>query len=250
MSVAITVLHVRGQGPDEIERALDAIFGGEERPQALHLEGTYNLVLDRLMDPAVTASYRYLTLQVHPSSGWTPVLELGNRTVGLEVELSKALGGCDVFTLFVYDDGLSGYVCARGGQELDRYASDPSYFADVEELEAGDVPEDALAAEVSDFEAYRGHPERFADLLPAGTSPEDFVAVVLRPGWWEQQDADVEEEPLPEGDEEAEMVDEADRMRCIGLALELWGPTEYPFAQPAEEIPNVVAGPAVALAYQ
>src|SRR5579871_1851456 len=241
MSMALTVLHVRGKGPDEIEQALDAIFGVEERPRVLHLEGTYSLVLDRLTEPALTASYRYLALKAPPESGWTPLLELGNRTVGLEVELSKALDGCDVFTLFVYDDGLSGYVCARGGQELDRYASDPSYFADVEELEEGDVPEDALAAEAGDFEAYRGHPERFADLLPVGTAPEDFVAVVLRPGWWEQQDADSEEEPLPEDDEEGEVVDEADRMRCIGLALELWGPTEYPFAQPAEEIPNMVA---------
>jgi len=45
------------------------------------------------------------------------------------------------------------------------------------------------------------------------------------------------------------VVDEVDRMRCIGLALELWGPSEYPLAQEPEEIPNQVAGPAIALAF-
>ncbi len=250
MSVAVTVLHVHGKGPEDVERALDAIFTAEERPQTLRLEGTYSAVLERVTDPVLEASYRYLALRAHPASGWTPVLELGNRTVGLEAAVSLALDGCDVFTLFVYDDGLSGYIYARGGREVDRYASDPSYFADVEELEQGDVPENALPAEVSDFEGYRGHPERFADLLPAGTAPDDFVAVVLRPGWWEQQDAEGDEAPHAEDDEESDLVDEADRLRCIGLALELWGPTEYPFAQPPEEIPNAVAGPALALAYR
>jgi hypothetical protein len=44
-------------------------------------------------------------------------------------------------------------------------------------------------------------------------------------------------------------VDEVDRMRCIGLALELWGPSEYPFAQELEDIANKDAGPTIALAF-
>ena len=33
-------------------------------------------------------------------------------------------------------------------------------------------------------------------------------------------------------------MDETDRMRCIALALELWGPSEYPFAQNAGGYPQ------------
>ena len=47
-----------------------------------------------------------------------------------------------------------------------------------------------------------------------------------------------------------DLVDEADRMRCIGLAFELWGPDDYPFAADPEEVPNRVAGPAIALAFK
>jgi hypothetical protein len=41
-----------------------------------------------------------------------------------------------------------------------------------------------------------------------------------------------------------------DRMRCIALALELWGPTEYPFGQELEEIPNKAIGPGIILAFE
>ncbi len=44
-------------------------------------------------------------------------------------------------------------------------------------------------------------------------------------------------------------MDEADRMRCIGLALELWAPDEYPFAQDPEDNADKVAGPAIAVAF-
>jgi hypothetical protein len=106
-------------------------------------------------------------------------------------------------------------------------------------------------------DALRGHPERFGDLLPAGTAPEAFVRVVLLPGWWEEHPAETVAPPRgaaaepgdTESEEVDELVDEADRLRCIALALELWGPSEYPFAEELEEIPNQVAGPATALAF-
>src|SRR5262249_48557339 len=113
MSVSTTVLHVRGHGPLEIERALDAIFSGEGRPLALGREGPYPAVLARVTAPELEAAYRYLICRPHPASAWTPLLELGNRTIGLDVELSKLLDGCDIFRTFVYDDGLSGYLCVR-----------------------------------------------------------------------------------------------------------------------------------------
>ncbi len=250
MSTSITALHVQGHEPREIEQALEAIFGREERPRVLRIEGTYSAVLGRATDPDLAAGYRYVILRPHSGSGWTPVLELGNRTEGLDVELSRALGGCAVFTAFVYGDALSGYRLARGGELVDRYVSDPTELTDEPEGE----DERAQARELS------GHPERFADLLPAGTAPEDFARVVLWPGWWEGQE-------LPLGASEGETgaadgaageaatredegaVDEVDRMRCIGLALELWGPEEYPFAHEPEDIPNTVAGPAIAVAF-
>jgi hypothetical protein len=266
MSVSTTVLHVRGHGPEEVEQALDAIFAGEERQRVLRLEGTYSAVLARVAAPTLEAAYRYLICRPHPASTWTPLLELGNRTMGMDVELSRTLNGCDVFTTFVYDDGLSGYLCVRAGQEVDRYSSDPTYFADS--YEQGGGTDDSGAArtlaptqstQLEEIEQHRGHPERFADLLPAGTPPEGFVAVVLRPGWWEEHegsgletagaDGDDGDERGDGGEETEGLVDEADRMRCIGLALELWGPTAYPFAQAPEEIPNAVAGPAIVLAY-
>jgi hypothetical protein len=256
MSEAITVLHVRGQAPDVVEGALEAIFAGEERARVLRIEGTYSAVLARATAPEVEASYRYVILRPHAPSPWTPVLELGNRTEGLDVELSRRLDGAAVFTTFVYGDGLSGYRLARDGAEVDRYASDPTYFTETggEDDKPLDAQTTGATGEGVAIERERGHPDRFGDLLPEGTSPEDFARVVLQPGWWEERAAApgaASEGAGDEGglDEQEEWVDEADRMRCIGLALELWGLTEYPFAQDPAEIPNTMAGPAIALAF-
>jgi hypothetical protein len=243
----ITVLHVQGHDPSEVERALDDIFAGEERARMLRIEGTFSAVAGRALDPKLDVSYRYLICRPHPDTRWTPLLELGNRTVGLDVELSRRLQGCAVFTTFVYGDTLSGYRLARDGAEVDRYASDPVYLVGGGEGIEG-AGDDALVVE-GNIEAERGHPERFADLLPAGTSPEDFTQVVLRPGWWEAHDTGAAQAMAPADEDDEEIVDETDRMRCIALALELWGPTEYPFSQEFEDIPNKLVGPAIALAF-
>jgi hypothetical protein len=240
-------LHVQDQEPRQVERALGAIFAREERPSVLRIEGTYSAVLTRASDADLTSDYRYAILRPHPQSAWTPVLELGNRTEGLDVELSRELDGCAVFTAFVYGDALSGYRLARDGALVDRYVSDPTELTDEDEGEMVEADKDGAQGD-----ALSGHPERFADLLPAGTAPEDFARVVLRPGWWEEQAARGGEQGSAAEDEgpvDESPVDEVDRMRCIGLALELWGPSEYPFAQDPEEIPNKVAGPATALAF-
>jgi hypothetical protein len=263
MSMATTVLHIQGQGPDAVERALAMIFGGEGRVQTLRLQGTYSALLARVLDPGLDAGYRYLILRPHAGATWTPLLEVGNRADGLHRALSETLDGAAVCATFVYGDGVSGYRMVRGGVEVDRYLSDPTYFGGVEadERDVVDVADDAeasgavrLPADVApvDVEAVRGHPERFADLLPDGTRPEDFARVVLQPGWWEEQAAEairLTAAVADDGDGEEEVVDEVDRMRCIGLALELWGPSEYPFAQELEDIANKDAGPAIALAF-
>lgn len=251
MSTTITVLHIQGQRPEAVEEALTAIFAGEERPRALRIEGTYSAVLARATDPDLAAGYRYLILRPHPSSTWTPVLELGNRTDGLDVELSRALDGAAVFTTYVYGDIVAGYRLARTGVLVDRYASDPTYSTSNGDEDDAAPSAKTPADEERAIEGQRAHPERFADLLPAGTPPEDFARVVLLPGWWEAHDAAAPPDGTMEdtGDDEDELVDEPDRMRCIGLALELWAPDEYPFAQDPEDIPNAVAGPAIALAF-
>jgi hypothetical protein len=232
MEYATTILHAHGASPEAVEQALGAIFAKEDRAATFRLEGTFRAVLGRLTDPELEAAYRYLICRPHAPSPWTPVLELGNRTDGLEAELSHALGGAPVFTTYVYDDGLSGYRFARGGKLLDSYVSDPTYFASDDEPEV-------------DVESRRAHPERLASLLPAGTTAEDFARVVLNPGWWEEHDR-----AMTGGAEaESDLVDEADRMRCIALALELWGPAEYPFAQDLAALPNQVVGPVIALAF-
>jgi hypothetical protein len=247
MSTSITVLHIQGQRPEVVEDALTAIFAREDRPRVLRIEGTFSAVLRRATAPDLDAGFRYLVLRPHPSSSWTPVLELGNRTDGLDSELSKILGGCAVCTIFVYGDVVSGYRLVRGGTEVDRYLSDPTALANEE---AGDAGE---SLEWQDLESVSGHPERFADLLPAGTAPEDFTQVVLRPGWWERRDGSLGSASGASGDEddedEEDVVDEADRMRCIGLALALWAPDQYPFAQDPEDVADNVAGPAIAIAF-
>lgn len=246
MSVSLTVLHVRDADPLIVEQALETIFATDGCPRALRLEGTYSPVLGRVTDPELEARYRYLILRPHESP-WTPVLELGNRTVNIDVELSRALNGCAVFTTFVYGDVVSGYRMARNGVETDRYVSDPTYFQQLED--------EASTVQVTDTDIAEdhGHPERFADLLPSGTTPEEFAQVVLRPGWWEEHETNSDARGSTHGtredDAEDEWVDEADRMRCMALALELWGPSDYPFAQEPEDIANAVAGPAIALAF-
>lgn len=247
MSISNTVLHIQGQQPEAVEEALTAIFAGEERLRALRIEGTYSAVLARATDPDLAASYRYVILRPHGASTWTPVLELGNRTDGLDVELSRALGGTAVFTMFVYGDVVSGYRLARAGALVDRYASDPTYGSSNDDLESPAV--NAAPEGEIDIEGQRAHPERFANLLPSGTTPEDFARVVLLPGWWEEHAAGEPGESTGAEDEDEDVVDEPDRMRCIGLALELWAPDEYPFWQEPEEIPNTVAGPAIAVAF-
>ena len=258
MSTSITVLHVQGQEPSAVEQALETIFAGEERARRLRIEGTFSACLSRLDAVSPETSYRYLVCRPPTTSSWTPVLELGNRTEGLELELSRGLRGATVFTVFVYGDLISGYRLARSSQYVDRYTSDPrilqNEFSDSEELSGEGEKSYPATTGANDYERERGHPERFADLLPAGTSPEDFTRIVLRPGWWEETELEAtdpegeEDEELEELEELVDVVDETDRMRCIALALELWGPTEYPFAQDAEDIPNKV-GPAIALAF-
>lgn len=245
MEYVTTILHIQGVTPDAVEQALTKIFADEDRSQVLRLEGMFRAVLARAIDPDLQAAYRYLICRPRDGVRWLLVLELGNRTEGLDVALSQSLGGAAVFTVFAYDYGLSGYRVARDGKSVDRYTSDPTYFA------AEPVPE-------AEIEEQRGHPERFADLLPTGTTPEDFARVVLRPGWWEDYDAaratgapDELSSPASadaEPDEE-EIVDEVDRMRCIALALEFWGPTEYPFTEDLATIPNKEIGPAIVLAF-
>jgi hypothetical protein len=240
------VLHVRDADPLMVEQALETIFAKDGCPQTLRLEGTYSAVLGRVTDPDLEARYRYLILRPHEAA-WTPVLELGNRTVNIDVELSRALNGCAVFTTFVYGDVVSGYRMARNGVETDQYVSDPTYFQYLEDETSTDpVRTNSIAGD-------QGHPERFADLLPSGTTPEEFERVVLRPGWWEEHQARYDEpgttHDTREDDAEDEWVDEVDRMRCMALALELWGSSDYPFAQEPEDIPNAMAGPAIALAF-
>lgn len=256
MSMERTVLHVYGQEPEAVERALAAVFANEGRAAALRLEGTYSAVLRRVTSPDLAAGYRYLILRPHAPSKWTPVLELGNRTEGLEAELSRQLDGAPVVAIFDYGEAVSGYRMARGGAEEDRYLSDPTYFMEGEE--AGEGAQEMESPTPDTLEAERGHPERFADLLPAGTAPADFWRVVLAPGWWEEREGlaageaaqPAASEADSDDDDDEALVDEEDRMRCIGLALELWGPDEYPLAQEPEEIADNVAGPAIVVAYQ
>jgi hypothetical protein len=255
---SITVLHIQGQGPSEVEQALESAFAGEQSRRRLRIEGTFSACLQRITALEDEASYRYLICRPPHDTPWTPVLELGSRSAGLEALLSRSLGGSAVFTVFVYGELISGYRLARYGTYVDRYTSDPSALF---------APPEAGSPADTTYEEDRGHPERFADLLPLGTDAEDFTRIVLRPGWWEEHDqpvgyalpesgtnyedvteGDEEEEGEEEDEELVEAVDERDRMRCIALALELWGPSEYPFAQDAEDIPNR-AGPAIAVAF-
>ena len=257
MATATTVLHIQGRRPEEVEAALETIFAREERPRALRLQGTYSAVLNRALDENLDAGYRYLLLRPHEGSAWTVLLELGNRTEGLDRALSTELGGAVVVSTFAYGNAVSGYRVVRGGAQVDQYLSDPEYLAslraqetgqeDGQETAPGDVAAEALTP--TDLEEARGHPERFAELLPAGTTAQNFTRVVLAPGWWEEQAGSGAQTGAREDDEDEELVDEADRMRCIGLALELWSPSDYPFAGELEEIPNQEVGPAIALAF-
>jgi len=253
VATATTALHIQERTPEQVESALEAIFAREERPRVLRLQGTYSAVLERALDEALGAGYRYLLLNPREGSPWTALLELGNRTEGLDRALSAQLGGAVVVSTFAYGNAVSGYRVVRDGAEVDRYVSDPEYLASLEgregDEEGSDEPAGAAAAlSPTEVDALRGHPERFADLLPAGTSPQDFVRVVLAPGWWEERSGTGATAGTGDEDEE-ELVDEADRMRCIGLALELWTPSEYPFAGELEESPNKEVGPAIALAF-
>jgi hypothetical protein len=246
MSTVSTILHIYGHDADAVERALTTIFAAEERVSVLRLEGTFSAVLARVTDPDLNAAYRYLICRPHDVSRWTPVLELGNRTEGLDVELSRVLDGAPVFTVFDYGETVSGYTLARGGVQVDRYISDPTWLE-------GDGDGDSNAegnAPAPDLEALRGHPERFADLLPPDTAPEDFARIVLTPGWWEDYNASTGEDiPADERVEDDELVDERDRMRCIALALELWSPADYPLTQDLDDLENRTIGPGIILAF-
>ncbi len=246
MTIASVIFHIQNRTTEQVEAALDGVFAREERPQALRVEGSYTAVLARVDDAALDAAYRYLLLRPHGAGAWAPLLELGSRTEGLDVELSRALDGATIVTVYQYGEVVSGYRVTRAGAEVDRYSSDPTAFDGAQD-DASDATDatDAEPAE-ADVEALRGRPERFADLLPAGTTADDFARVVLTPGWWETHDAGDAGEGASDEDE---LVDELDRMRCIALALELWSPDDYPLTQDLEDLPNKLIGPAVALAW-
>lgn len=248
MTMPTTIFHIAESDPQAVETALSAIFAGEERPSVLRLEGTYSAVLARVTDPDLDAAYRYLILRPKENARWTTLLELGNRTEGLDTELSRRLNGAPVFALFAYGEDLSGYRYARGGASADQYVSDPEY---AESLASNDDESVAPGMNVS---ALAGHPARFADLLPTGIAPEEFARVVLAPGYWEEHgttrgSATETQGSTPSDADEDDEVDEIDRLRCIGLGLEFWRPESYPFAEDLEEIPNAEAGPAVVLAF-
>lgn len=258
MSIATTIFHIANTDSQAIENALTAIFADEDRPQVLRLEGTYSAVLERVTDPDLTAAYRYLILRPKDTSRWTTLLELGNRTEGLETELSKRLNGAPVFALYTYGEDISGYRLARGDQEVDQYLSDPEYAESLRTSDEEAVP--LTLATAGQADTLRGHPERFAELFPAGTTPEEFARVVLAPGYWETHGAVGTTGPSTDGTtgvnqgaeesgEEEDVVDEVDRLRCIGLGLEFWRPESYPFAEELEDIPNAEAGPAIVLAF-
>jgi hypothetical protein len=254
MTIASVIFHIQNRSTEQVEAALDGVFAREERPQALRVEGSYTAVLARVDDAAPDAAYRYLLLRPHGAGAWTPLLELGSRTEGLDAELSRALDGATIVTVYQYGEVVSGYRVTRAGAEVDRYSSDPTAFDGAQD-DASDAS-DAEPAE-ADVEALRGRPERFADLLPAGTTAEDFARVVLAPGWWEAHDegasgdasGDARGDASDEASDEDELVDELDRMRCIALALELWSPDDYPLTQDLEDLPNKLVGPAIALAW-
>lgn len=259
MTIATTIFHIQNRAAEQVEAALTGIFAREERPLALRVEGSYNATLTRL--DATEAAYRYLLLRPHGAGAWTPLLELGSRTEGLDAELSQALEGATIFTVYQYGEVVSGYRVTRAGVELDRYCSDPTAFESAEASDdaTADANEEASEGEnAGDVEGQRGRPERFAELLPAGTTPADFTRVVLAPGWWEAHDAgetpasaapERDGESDDESDDEGDLVDELDRMRCIALALELWSPDDYPLTQELEDLPNKLIGPAIALAW-
>lgn len=248
MTIASVIFHIQNRSTEQVEAALDGVFAREERPQALRVEGSYTAVLARVDDAALDAAYRYLLLRPHGVGAWTPLLELGSRTEGLDIELSRALDGATIVTVYQYGEVVSGYRVTRAGAEVDRYSSDPTAFDGAQD-DASDAS-DTEPVE-ADVEALRGRPERFADLLPAGTTAEDFARVVLAPGWWEAHDAggETSDETGDETSDEDELVDELDRMRCIALAMELWSPDDYPLTQDLEDLPNKLVGPAIALAW-
>ena len=253
MTIASVIFHIQGRTAEQVEAALDRVFAREERPQALRVEGSYTAVLARVDDAALDAAYRYLLLRPHGQGAWTPLLELGSRTEGLDVELSRALDGATIVTVYQYGEVVSGYRVTRAGAEVDRYSSDPTAFEGAQDDASEGAEEAATPAsgDVDEVEALRGRPERFADLLPAGTTAEDFARVVLAPGWWEAHDAGdaASEDVSADGGDEDELVDELDRMRCIALALELWSPDDYPLTQDLEDLSNKLIGPAIALAW-
>lgn len=245
MTIASTIYHIQQRSDADIEAALDGLFAREERPQALRVEGSYSAVLARVNDPTFDAALRYLLLRPHGDGKWTPLLELGSGVDELDVELSKALAGATIVTVYQFGEVVSGYRVVRAGAEVDRYMSDPTAFLGVDERDDGN----GAGSAAPDVEEERGHPARFADLLPAGTAPEEFTRVVLSPGWWERHDAGATAAQFAESDEEEEMVDEIDRMRCIAIALELWAPDAYPLTEDLEDLSNKAIGPAIALAW-
>jgi len=249
MTIATTIFHIQDRAAEQDEAALTGVFAREERPLALRVEGSYNATLARL--DSTEAAYRYLLLRPHGAGGWTPLLELGSRTEGLDAELSQALDGATIFTVYQYGEVVSGYRVTRAGVELDRYCSDPTAFESAEASDDAGV-EASEGESAGDVEEQRGRPERFAELLPAGTTPADFTRVVLAPGWWETHDAgETPASAVAERDDEDEddLVDELDRMRCIALALELWSSEDYPLTQELEDLTNKLIGPTIALAW-
>jgi len=238
MSTTVTVMHVRDKRPEDVESALRSIFKDEDRTEVLRVQGSYSAILRRVADEDLFAPYRYIICSPHFPSLWTPVLEIGNRTVGLESELSRRLSGAPVVTLFVYGDAVSGYTVAREGVVVDRYVSDPEAITEEGE-------------EATRYEDVSGHPERLRDLLPTGTDPDDFRRIVLMPGWWEnyEKGAALPQQAADKESDEEDIVDEVDRMRCIGLAFEFWAPDEYPLATEPEDIPNSATGPTIGIAF-
>jgi len=219
MGLFSSVIHLRGAAAKAIPDELDAIVEA----------AGFRLRWQRKVPaggPRALAEYRKSTGPLYfvgKDEPWIPIIQgafpesddLWISQVALE--LSRKLR-CVSLCLVLHDDDVVFMDLNRGGEQLDGYNSNPQYFE-----------EKRLSKKA--VEQQRHSMDPFRDFV----TPVHFEELkkTLARGWWSAYDRGALDSDGVVVDE-ADWVDEAERMTKIGTVLGLAGRRAYPFTDWAE----------------
>lgn len=217
MGLFTSVLHFRHTAQEQVVQAMIAEL--KER-QSFASFTSLDVLPDQLLADEVFTGTGAFYIITQPHGDWITLIEVAVNTESpvflyeFANKLSERLQTY-VLSFHLHDGDVVYYNLEHGGQSLDGYQSDCQYF-----LEEKAGPEYIIGQ--------RHDPRHFAAILPTGKTVQGLNEI-LDQGYWNAFDnKDLDEEGTPNDDKY--YIDEESRLVDIGMYLEIFNDTEYPFA--------------------